>query len=51
MDNKTFINNLAERCGRGNADVQRLVEGLASVLRDRCSNLATVAVPAFGNFG
>lgn len=50
MDNKTFINSLAERCGRDNADVLRLVEGLASVLRERCGNLATVAVPAFGSF-
>lgn len=50
MDNKTFINTLAERCGRDSADTQRLVEALASILRDRCGSLATVALPAFGNF-
>lgn len=50
MDNKTFISTLAARYGSDNNETQRLVEYLASILRDRCGNLATVAVPAFGNF-
>ncbi|MDE5929311.1 MAG: HU family DNA-binding protein [Muribaculaceae bacterium] len=50
MDNKTFINTLAERCERQPDEMQRLTEALASILRDRCSNMATVALPAFGNF-
>lgn len=50
MDNKTFINTLAERCGRDTADIRRLTDGLAAVLRERCGSLSAVAIPAFGTF-
>lgn len=50
MDNKTFINTLAERCGRDTAEVRRLTDGLAAVLRERCGALSAVAIPAFGTF-
>lgn len=50
MDNKKLVENLANRLGRSADDVNKLLEGLASVLRTRCGELDSVIVPGFGTF-
>ncbi len=50
MDNKKLVETLAEELGRSTDDVNKLVEGLAGVLRTRCGDLDSVVVPGFGSF-
>ena len=50
MDNKKLVKTLATRLGRDTADVNKLLEGLAGVLRMRCGELDSVSVPGFGTF-
>lgn len=50
MENKQFTKILAERTGRPAADVEALVEGLSTVIRESCADMDTVAVPTFGTF-
>lgn len=50
MDNKKLIETLATRLGRSTDDVNKLLEGLAGVLRTRCGDLDSVIVPGFGSF-
>lgn len=50
MDNKEFIAELSKRLERDAADVETLVEGLSTLLKDKCGSLHSVAVPGFGRF-
>ena len=50
MDNKTLIETVAANLGRSKADVGKLVEALAGVMRTRCGELDSVVVPGFGTF-
>lgn len=50
MDNKKLVEKVAEQLGRSTDDVNKLLEGLASVLRARCGELDSVIVPGFGTF-
>ena len=50
MDNKKLVDTLAEKLGRSADDVNKLLEGLAGVLRTRCGDLDSVVVPGFGSF-
>lgn len=50
MEHKQFRKLLSDRTGRSVADVDALIEGLSVVVRQCCSELDTVAVPAFGSF-
>ncbi len=50
MDHKQFKKRLSELTGRTGADIDALIEGLAIILRDSCSELDSVAVPTFGTF-
>lgn len=50
MDNKTFITRLSRQLKRDYKETSALVEGLATVMRDSCGNLDTVAIPSFGKF-
>ena len=50
MDNKKLVEKVAEKLGRSTDDVNKLLEGLASVLRARCGELDSVIVPGFGTF-
>ena len=50
MDNKKLVETLAARLGRKTDDVDKLLEGLAGVLRTRCGELDSVSVPGFGTF-
>lgn len=50
MDNKKLVETLATKLGRSADDVNKLLEGLAGVLRTRCGELDSVIVPGFGTF-
>lgn len=50
MDNKKLIETVAANLGRSKADVGKLIEALAGVLRTRCGELDSVVVPGFGTF-
>lgn len=50
MENKKLIETVAANLGRSTEDVSKLVEALAGVLRTRCSEMDSVAVPGFGTF-
>lgn len=50
MDNKTFVNKLAQRLRCDNETAARLTEGLGVILREQCGESARVAVPGFGSF-
>ena len=50
MENKKLIETVAANLGRSTTDVEKLVDALAGVLRTRCGELDSVAVPGFGTF-
>lgn len=50
MDSKTFIARVAKQAGIDTAKATELTAAFASVLRDRASNLDSIAIPGFGNF-
>jgi len=50
MDNKKLIETVAANLGRSATDVGKLVDALAGVLRTRCGEMDSVAVPGFGTF-
>ncbi len=50
MDNKTLVNQLAKKMGRSSSDINAFIEGLAAVIKERCGELDTIAIPGFGNF-
>lgn len=50
MDNKKLIETVAANLGRSKADVGKLIEALAGVMRTRCGELDSVVVPGFGTF-
>lgn len=50
MDNKTIVGAVAKKMGRESRDITALIEGLAQVLKERCGELDSVAIPGFGTF-
>lgn len=50
MNNKKLVETVAQNIGRTPEDVSKLLEGLAGVLRTRCSEMDSVVVPSFGTF-
>ncbi|MGN0214807.1 MAG: HU family DNA-binding protein [Muribaculaceae bacterium] len=50
MDTKELIERVANRIGRSGDDTAKLVEGLSIVLRERLSDLDSIAIPGFGTF-
>lgn len=50
MDTKELIQCVAERIGRSESDSAKLVEGLSIVLKERLSELDSIAIPGFGTF-
>ena len=50
MDNKKLVETVATNLGRSDKDVEKLIEALAGVLRTRCSDMDSVAMPGFGTF-
>ena len=45
MQHKDIVAELARRLERGEADVEALADGFASLLKEHCGALETVAVP------
>lgn len=50
MDHKQFKKHIAERLHRSVSDVDALIEGLALIMRESCSDMDSVAIPTFGTF-
>lgn len=50
MDNKALLDTVAERINRDAEDVNKLVDALISVVKIRCGELDSIAVPGFGTF-
>lgn len=50
MDTKQFIRQLSERTGRSAQEVETLIDGLSEIIKDRCSNMDSIAIPGFGTF-
>lgn len=50
MNNKEFITELSRRLDRDVTDVNVLVEGLATLLKEDCGALSSIAIPGFGKF-
>lgn len=50
MDNKTLVTLLAKKTGRDTRDINMLIEGLASVIKEKCGELDSIAIPGFGTF-
>ncbi|MBR5856218.1 MAG: HU family DNA-binding protein [Bacteroidales bacterium] len=50
MTNKQLQNTIAKRMGRSNADVVKLLDAFVTVMKERCGELDSIAVPGFGTF-
>lgn len=50
MDQKAFNSHLAQKMGIDAKEAARLIAAFASVLKDRATNLDSIAIPGFGNF-
>jgi len=50
MDNKTIVSNLSQKLGRDPKEISALIDGLATIIREKCGNLSDIAIPGFGTF-
>jgi nucleoid DNA-binding protein len=50
MNHKQLTSTLAHRQGRDSKEIISLLSALTTVIRERCAELDTVAIPGFGNF-
>lgn len=50
MDNKTVVATLARKLGRDTKDTNALIEGLAAIIKEKCGDMDSIAVPGFGLF-
>lgn len=50
MDNKSIVSTLSIKIGRDTKEVAALIEGLASIIKEKCGNLSEIAIPGFGTF-
>jgi len=50
MENKELVEKVSEKLGRSRGDVNKLLEALCDVVRERCGELDSIAIPAFGTF-
>lgn len=50
MDNKKLVETVANNLGRSTADVNKLIEAFAGILRTRCGEMDSVIIPSFGAF-
>lgn len=50
MEHRKLVEQLAGKLGRSKADVNKLVEALAVVVKTRCSEQDSVVIPSFGTF-
>lgn len=50
MDNKTIISSLAQKLGRESRDINILIKGFATIIKEKCGNMDAIAIPGFGTF-
>lgn len=50
MDNKQLQETIAKRMGRNNADTAKLMDALVTIIKERCGELDSIAIPGFGTF-
>lgn len=50
MDNRTLIKQLALRTGRSTKEVENLLEGFISIVKERGADMDSIAIPGFGVF-
>lgn len=50
MDNKQLQETIAKRMNRNNADVAKLLDAFVTIVKERCGELDSIAVPGFGTF-
>lgn len=50
MDNKQILASLSKKLGRETKDITVLIEGLATIIKDKCGNMDSIAIPGFGTF-
>lgn len=50
MDNRNFVNALAKSLKRDKEDVTKMIDALCNVVKTRCGELDSIAVPGFGSF-
>lgn len=50
MDNKQLQEAIAKRMGRNSADVAKLLDAFVTIIKERCGELDSIAVPGFGTF-
>ena len=50
MDSNAFVVALSEKLERKPDDIKILIDGFSSLLKEKCGDLTTVAIPGFGEF-
>ena len=50
MDNKQLLDTIAKRMGRNNTDVVKLMDAWVTIVKERCGELDSIAIPGFGTF-
>lgn len=50
MDTKQLVKNLSENTGETTQVLDSFIDSLVSVIRDRCCDMDSVAIPGFGTF-
>lgn len=50
MDHKTFVERLQVRLGKDKADVDKYMSAFLQVMKERCSQMDSIAIQGFGLF-
>lgn len=50
MDNRQFVQRLADKTGLQHRDITAAIESLADAIASHCAALDSVAIPGFGTF-
>ena len=50
MENRKLVSLVAEKLGRSNEDVSKLLDAFTDVVATRCGELDSIAIPSFGTF-
>lgn len=50
MDTKELTHKLSEKTGRTPQEIENLISGLSTVIKEKCSDMDSIAIPGFGSF-
>lgn len=50
METKQIVATLSKKMGRDSKDINALIEGLSTIIKDKCGTLDSIAIPSFGTF-